>query len=156
MKLYCVKKNNHGFTLIELIISISLSALLAGAAVPVYSSFQNSVALSEAFETAVQELQLARKLAVSGRLSSSYGVYLDEDAGAVVFYRGANFAERDLDSERRTVFSQDVVLENQMLSRDVNFSAGRGVPSEVGTFSLRFKDNLRSVSINDFGLILEN
>jgi len=151
-----MKKNISGFTLVELVITVALSALLAGVAMPIYNGFSDSIKLDEAVNTVFQELQLAQKMSASGKDRSAFGIYLDETDNSLTFYQGVNYAERNIDSERRTDLDSNIVLENKMFSDDVNFSSGRGTPNEVGEISLYFKDEVRNITINDYGLIFKD
>jgi len=64
------KKNKKSFTLIELLIAISLIILISGLTIPFYNQFTAQQELKNETKKIVDLLELARKKAISGDLSN--------------------------------------------------------------------------------------
>lgn len=76
--------DSPGFTLIELMISISIIAILTIAAIPSFSDFSKSQNLTQTFKTLKSDLRIAQSHSLSGVTSAgnskAWGVYLVQDA----------------------------------------------------------------------------
>ncbi len=152
-----------GFTLVELLIVISITIILVSATIPIYGSLQVKSQLNETSAQLVQNLRWARENSISRYNNSAYGVYLDliSVPNSYTVYQGSSYAARDSASDRLMVLDNVVTIRNTSLNLsgsniDINFSAGLGRPNNVGSFDLVHSiDGVSTVSINGLGKIEE-
>src|SRR3989344_2929313 len=93
------KKNNTGFTIIELLIVLGISIILATAAAPLYGSLQVSAQLNENSSLIIQSLRTARERSIAGYNNIQHGVFFDINTGAVdsyTLYQGSSYVARPL------------------------------------------------------------
>ncbi|MBI4252821.1 hypothetical protein HY623_01415 [Candidatus Uhrbacteria bacterium] len=148
-----------GFTLIELLIAMALMIVLIGAAAPLYSNLQTSSQLNESAVTVASTLRLARTRSVARQNNSSYGVYIEANAGGadrLILFAGISYAARNPAYDRITTFDSALSV-TPMLSGGVTeivFSRATGVPSATGTIGISHATTgSRSVSINALGAV---
>lgn len=80
----CQVARPQGFTLIELMVTIAVAAILLAIATPSFTSIINSNRLTGAANEMVATLQAARMEAV--RLNTTVNVQIDADAGSMVAF----------------------------------------------------------------------
>ncbi|MEK7625417.1 MAG: prepilin-type N-terminal cleavage/methylation domain-containing protein [Patescibacteria group bacterium] len=156
--------NRGGFTIIELLVVIGISVILAAAATPLYGSLQISAQLNDNTALIIQSLRTARELSVAGYNFSPHGVYFDNNVGGrsgYTLYQGNSYATRLTGFDKETIFDEALITSSTNLNRigadiDINFSRGTGVPSNTGTLRLIHSVNEgRAISINSIGKIEE-
>lgn len=156
--------NSKGFSLIELLIVIGLTAVLATSTISVFGNFQLSSQLNDSAGQMVQVMRQAKELSQNGFLNSRYGVYFEKNSGSkdrFVLYKGNSFATRDTDQDKEYFmesiirFSTTTLAHELPDSFEVNFARATGIPSNYGDIIL---DNLqvsmeRRIQINALGFI---
>src|SRR3546814_3559152 len=80
----CQVARQHGFTFIELMLTIAVAAILLAIATPSFTSIINSNRLTGAANEMVATLQAARMEAV--RLNTTVNVQVDADTGSMVAF----------------------------------------------------------------------
>lgn len=79
-----------GFTLVELMISISIIAILTIAAIPSFSGFSKSQALTQAFKTLKSDLRIAQSRSISGATvggnAKAWGIYFVNSASQYIIF----------------------------------------------------------------------
>ncbi|MEK7616348.1 MAG: prepilin-type N-terminal cleavage/methylation domain-containing protein [Patescibacteria group bacterium] len=104
-----VLKNDHtkqrrGFTLIEVLISLSILTILLGLSVPFVLNFYERYQIDSERAKFVSLLRQARTMSLGGEGSADHGMYISGTQFTV--YEGANYATRntakDQTSERET------------------------------------------------------
>ena len=126
----CVK-NNKGFTLIELMLVISLIALLSGLSISVYSSTQTKNDLNIAVSTFVND---ARNAQIKARLSNqddAWGVKIEQSQ--IILFKGNNFSSRDQSYDQISKISPNITYSG--LS-DFSFAKVTGLPVVPGSVTL--------------------
>ncbi len=163
--MYCIffKKNRVGFTVIELLVVITITIILVLAAVPIYGSLQVKSQLSETSAQLVQNLRWARENSISRYNDFPHGVFLSLTANPNFYtiYQGNSYASRVVANDRLNILDNVVSIKNINLNLtgdniDINFSAGLGKPNNIGSFNLI--DNVQgtsTININNFGKIEE-
>jgi len=86
-----------GFTLIEIVVSISVLIILATITTSAFSSFREKQALNSDIEQISVLLNDARFKTIASEDSSQYGVYFETNRA--VFFKGAVFNEEDPDNK---------------------------------------------------------
>ena len=139
----------RGFTLLEMLLSIAIIAILAGLSVPIYQSFEARNDLDIATVTAVQSLRRAQVLSEAVLNDSSWGVHIA--TSSVTIFKGASFTGRDSSYDEQISSAQSVAYSG--LS-DVVFSKLLGMPSATGTIMATSTTNeTRTININAKGAI---
>ncbi len=140
----------QGFTLIELIVVISIITILSAVTVPLYSYFQTFTVLGSAKHEVLQNIRLTQVKAQSGENNSAFGVYFDTNQ--YTLYQGDTYLTRNQ--------SQDIIYglsDNIGFSgfTEVNFSIKTGLPSATGTLTLTNTINnaTETIIFNSMGLV---
>lgn len=154
------KTQNHqlkaqgGFTLVELLVVISITLVLAVAAVPIYGNLQVSSQLNENSSLIIQTVRQARERSVARLNNSAHGVYITSTSYAL--YQGSSYATRDSSYDRVTTLDSAVSLSTTLVSKEVNFSRGIGMPNNIGTITLTHEaQGTKTITINSFGMVEE-
>jgi len=73
------KKNNNGFTLVELLVVIGCISILTAVAVPSYALMQKNIGLSNAAQEVVNTLRVAQNNAISAQDGVNWGVHFEQN-----------------------------------------------------------------------------
>lgn len=92
---------SNGFSLVEVMLSIALFALLVGISFPVFQQTQNQNAAILAANTIEQSVHRAAQLARAGQSDSDWGVKIA--SGSITVFQGSSYAARNTDYDE--VFS---------------------------------------------------
>jgi len=145
------RKNQSGFTLLEILLVVGLLVAVAGLSVPIYQSFQVTNDLDIAVNTIAQSSRRAQILAQSGEGDKNWGIYMD--SSIIVVFRGDAYAGRpqvdqDLDEEF------DVPATITIPQSEVVFSKISGDPNTTIAITVTASNgNTREVSINEVGMV---
>jgi len=143
-----VKKSGAGFTLIEVLVSISIIAILAGISVPAYKVLQEKNNLETAKITITSALRRAQVLAQASKDDSEWGLHIEAGQGTI--FRGADYSSRDIQSDENFSLSLQVAFSG--LS-DIIFSKLFGFPQTNGAITLTNANETKDITINQKGLI---
>ena len=152
------KKVQKGFTLLEIMLSVAIIIVLAGAVSPFYVDWKNAVELDSAVAQIRQDLRLARARSLSGYNDSPHGVYFDIDpsgADKIIVYQGSSYAAREVGYDKEYEFDASLSLSTDITGNEINFSQGLGEPSQTGEISITNErtEEIASSAINSLGLI---
>ena len=144
----------RGFTLIELLIVISITLILAVAAVPIYGNLQISSQLNENTSLLIQSLRTAQERSMSRVNNSSHGIKLLSNS--YVLYQGSSYSVRTQAYDRIIDLGDTIDLGWSLSgvgqSDEVNFSKSLGVPDMIGTITLTHDTgDIKTVEINALG-----
>ena len=150
----------QGLTIVEILLVVSLMALLLSLASPAYNYFRTSTQLNENTAQLTQALRLARQRSLAGYHNSAHGVWLERNSGVdrYVIYQGSSYVTRDTANDREVwlINNLDLSFTDLTLTNDdvdLNFSSGTGLPSDFGTINVQFGGRNKSIIINSAGLI---
>jgi prepilin-type N-terminal cleavage/methylation domain-containing protein len=147
MKNLDLKKKLKGFTLLEVLLSISLVSLIAGFSVPVFGSILYRSEVETATALTVTSLRSASIMARAQKNDSNWGVNLG--GSTITIYSGSSFASRDVSLDQTYTF--DGVSFGG--TSNVNFASSSGLPSGGATISVNGVANNTTIIVNNLGII---
>ena len=138
-----------GFTLLEVLLSITLIAILAAISVPFYQSFQVRNDLDIATNTVVQALRQAQTLSQAVDQDISWGVKIQ--IGSIILFKGPNYISRD--SSYDEIYDISSGIASSGLD-EIVFAKFTGEPPMTGTTILTSSGGeIRNITINSKGMI---
>ncbi len=138
------------FTLLEILLSVSIISILAGLTMPLYQSFQNRNDLDIAASTFAQASRRASILSRAVDEDTNWGIYVEN--GTLTIYKGSSFALRDNTYDEIYPLSTSMTISG---TREYNFAKLSGYPLIPGTITFTSVNNeSRNVSINTKGTII--
>ena len=143
-----LKATSKAFTLIELLLSVSLVSMLMVISVPFYQSFQQSNELSAAQDISERVLRTAKTYARESNNESDWGVYFIN--GEAILFKGTTYATRDTSFDISYGISSRVVYSS---ITEVSFTYPDGAPSSTGILTLSVSGKSESITINDKSIL---
>jgi len=128
-----------GFTLIEVLISIAILALITAVILGIFRLFDENRALSSATAGVISVIEKARQLTLFSKDSSQYGVHFDTNE--VVIFKGDTFSAMDVNNIttklHSKIFIEDISLNGG--APDLIFERLSGETEEYGTITIQSK-----------------
>ncbi len=143
-----IKNFSKGFTLIEVILSISVIVLIFGISAPIYQDYQIRNNVDTTIGTIVENLRRAQVLSEAVDGDSTWGVNIASDT--ITLFKGAGFATRDVDFDE--VSDMPAIISATGLT-EIVFSKLDGFPNSAGILTLSTAGNIRTISINEKGAL---
>ncbi len=137
-----------GFTLLEVLLSISILALLAGLSLPVYQSFLARNDIDIAATTIANGLQRARLYAQTMQYDTTWGVSVQSNT--MTLFKGANFAARDTAYDETYAIPSNITATG---ASEIVFAKVTATPSSTGAINLANTAQSRTISINARGMV---
>ncbi len=138
----------RGFTLVEMVLSVAIMAILIGLATPVYFSYQTNNEFGLATEAGVRSLRRAQLLAVNMEQDNNWGTYFS--TSSITVYVGASFGSRN--SNYDEPYSLPASVTSTVV--DINFSKFTGEPVASTSITLSSDSGDRKIiSVNAKGLV---
>lgn len=143
-----VLKLSNGFTVIELLITLSILALLTMTIFISMSSFRNNKALQMVSEDILSLIDEARGDTLSAKDSYAYGVHFE--SAKIVLFRGITYSSSD--PNNKTIDIDNAVDINSISltggGQDILFQRLTGKTNQNGTVMIRLKsDNSKTKTI---------
>lgn len=139
----------RGFSLVELLLSITILGMMAGLTWPVYQSYQQRNDLDVTAQSIADGLRRAQTYARSGNGDSVWGVRILSNSA--VLYRGATYASRNTAYDEPTSIPSAFTVGG--LS-DISFAKFTAAPSATGSITLTAgSNNTRTITINEKGMV---
>jgi prepilin-type N-terminal cleavage/methylation domain-containing protein len=148
----------RGLTLIEIIVVITIGAILAAAAVPIATTLQASAQLNESATALIQTLRIARQHSIDRVNDAPHGVYMIQAVqnDSYVLYQGDSYAVLDPDADQITVLPPSINLTTTLTGNEIHFSSGFGIPDTNGSITLTHATRgVKTITINAAGTIEE-
>lgn len=144
-----IVRNQRGFSLLEMLLSVLIIGLLAGLSLPLYQSFQSRNDLDITAQSVADAIRRAQLYARSGNGDSAWSVRIQ--SGTALLYKGTNFAGRT------TSFDETVSIPSSFsvagLS-DVSFGKLDGTVTGAGSITLTASANdVRTITVNAEGMV---
>ena len=124
-------KHRHGFTLLEVMLSLAVVGIMSAVSVPVLSRVQTKNDLDAATRVLVQSLRRAEILAQSVDGDTSWGV--SAQSGSITLFKGPSFAGRD--STYDEIFTVPTTVTATGLT-EVVMAKFTGYPTTTGSVTL--------------------
>lgn len=141
--------HKKGFTLIEIILSITLIGILAGISFPLYQTFQIKNDLNIAANEIIKSLRRAQILSETMDYDSSWGLKIETQK--ITLFQGENFSNREKNFDEQ--FELPPTISNPGIS-EIVFSKLYGEPNAWGTITLTSTNNsIKNILINEKGAI---
>jgi prepilin-type N-terminal cleavage/methylation domain-containing protein len=159
---FCFKSNflarisKKGFTIVEMIVVIALSALIVGTTVSMFSSLSNVQSLDKDAENVGAYLLKARNQTVNAKNNAVYSVHFASTT--VTLFQGASYVSGSSTNQVYSLSSK-VSLVSYMFSpatTTITFQKMTGKPSATGTIIYTLNNDAsstRSILIYGSGLI---
>lgn len=152
-------QNKTGFSVIELLIVISITLLLMAVAVPIYGNFQSSSYLNERTVEIIQTVRTARARSLARVNDKPHGVFFDIDPSGpdkFILYQGSAYSSRDINYDRTVTLEGSLALLTTLTGNEINFSRGLGEPNIVETKYVVLTNAVgqsTTITINTFGTV---
>jgi Tfp pilus assembly protein FimT len=136
-----------GFTLIEVILTAGIMAVLLAVGLPVSLDFYNQYQFDSELDTLISVLESARNLAMINYNESAHGVYIG--ANNFIIFQGPSFASRNPAQDKN--FPRNSVISITGAS-EVVFSALSGQTAST-TFTVANAQRSVNINVNSEGTI---
>jgi prepilin-type N-terminal cleavage/methylation domain-containing protein len=151
----------QGFSLVEILVAISIMAIMVIAGLFFYNNLQLSTQLDENTNQIIQTLRTAREKSVAGYNSSPHGVYflVTGSPDQYILYQGVSYVSRNVNYDRTVILDRALSATSTGFiltggNIDINFAQGTGTVSNVGVITIsQSTAGSRSININKFGLV---
>lgn len=141
--------NTRGFTVVELMLSVTVIALMAGISIPIYRTFTTRNDADLAAQLIAQAIRTAEIQALLGRSGTNWGVYVT--AGSVTVFSGDTYATRDTSLDNTQEISSSLTVSGD---QEYVFPLGMVEPQMPGVTTLISTDqSSRSIEVNALGMV---
>lgn len=137
-----------GFTLLEVILSLAIVAILTGASLPVYRTLMTKNDLDIATVTVVQSLRRAQTLSMAVDGDTNWGVKIQ--SGSITLFKGTSYSLRDTTYDE--IFEIPTTITTGGVSETI-YSKLFGAPQTTGTVTLTTDNDSSSVVLNSKGMV---
>lgn len=138
-----------GFTLIEMLLSVTIIGMLSGMSVPVYESFVRRNDLDLAAQTIASTLRRAETYARNQNSDNAWSVEVQPTT--VTLFQGTNFAGRNTNFDE--TYSLPASVTPSGLG-EVQFAKFNAAPNTSGSVTLTSTTNdTRTVTVNAKGMV---
>lgn len=141
-------QTNHGFTLLELLLSVAVISALAGLSLPVYRTLLSKNDLDIAANSTVSSLRRGQVLSQAVDGDTTWGVKVQ--SGSIVLFKGASYAARDTAFDETFDVPTSIGISG---TTEYVFSKLTGLPQATGTVNLSSESDARTVTLNSKGMV---
>jgi len=139
----------RGFTLIEVLLSMALIAILTGVALPAYFTLFSKNDLDVAKNQAAQSLGRAAFLSLASEGDTTWGVEIS--AENIVIFKGASYASRDEDYDETYPIASSITPSGLT---EIVFDKMTGLPQSAGDIILTSTNgDIKTITINSKGAV---
>ena len=143
-----MKHSSRGFTILEMLLAISVIGVLTGFSAPIVARLQRSNDLETAQRSLIQAHRRSQQLARSSINDQTWGVKVQ--TGLVTTFVGISYATRD------TTYDEDFQISNAISISGLNetvYNKTTANPSGVGTTTLQNNGQTKVITVNAKGTI---
>lgn len=147
---------NFGFTLVELLITVGILAVLMIMAVPAFQFFRGESELNETAEEIINTLRLAQNKTLASEGASNYGVHFEGDK--FVLFKGTSYDPLAPDNDTHNLRKRLEIYEISLAGggSEIIFEKLIGTTSQSGSVSLRLKadvSKIRTIYVENSGRV---
>ncbi len=145
-----------GFTLMEILIAISIILLTVLLVIPEFNKFRNSQILNSSVEEVVSAINKVSSQTLASLDSSSYGIYFQNNQ--ITIFKGTVFNVNSLDNEVILIQSPVSISNISLTGGATSFYFNRltNRPNISGQITLSVSSFSKIISINQAGVISVN
>jgi len=145
------RADQRGFTLIEMLLSVGLIAMLAGLSLPIYASFNSRDDLDLSTQELAGMLRRAETYACNVDGDNSWGVKVQ--SGSAVLFKGSSYATRDTTQDETDSIPATITIGGTV--SEVVFSKLTAAPNTSGTITLTqpATNDVRTITLNAKGMV---
>jgi type II secretory pathway pseudopilin PulG len=136
------------FTLLEILLVISLMVIVAQLSIPTFMSMKNSNDFDLAQTQILQGLRRAKTLALAGTNDNNWGIYFSADKFTV--YCGIDYQSRDTVRDEETAVNSNITLPQ---NSDVNFEKNTGGLLQSKSLAVSNDTHATNITIDKNGII---
>lgn len=141
-------KQQTGFTLIELILVIAISAIIISTSVFSYNNYQNKNDLIITRSIVAQSLRRAQILSQSVEGDSQWGFHIT--SGTIYVFKGDSFAGRNTAFDETYKISNNIKISGL---QEVVFAKLSGQPQSTGNINISSQNENQAITINSKGIV---
>jgi Tfp pilus assembly protein FimT len=145
---YQIKYKNTGFSLVEILVIISIIAIFATISTTVYTSLRSKNSLEIATNDIVGAMRLAKTYSEQVNSDSKWGVYITSEE--LTIFSGTSYASRDTNKDKLLKLPGSVSVSGMT---EVVFEKSSGITNTTGNISVNGIDGVKNISINEKGTI---
>jgi prepilin-type N-terminal cleavage/methylation domain-containing protein len=138
-----------GFTLLEILLSVSMIAILAAITLPIQRIYFTKNALVDTSNILVSSLRQAESFARASVDDSEWGLHVS--SATITLFEGTDFATRDTEKDIAVSVPSNIGISG---TTEYFFSKATGLPTAAGATTLTNIDgNARTITVSDHGVI---
>lgn len=142
-------KIQAGFTILEVLLSVAIVAILIGLSIPVVQTLQVTGDLDAATISVIDNLRRAQNLSQSVEGDSQWGIQIQ--TGSVTLFKGATYGGRDSTYDEITSLANVITPSGDS---EIVFSKMTGTMSASKSISLQSLNSItKTITINEKGNI---
>ncbi|MEI7578691.1 MAG: type II secretion system protein [bacterium] len=131
------------FTLVEILLTISLFVIMLSFTLPAYVNYQNRVDLDAAVTLTAQAIRTAVTLSDASYGDTNWGVHLT--TSGVTLFKGTTYATRDTTEDQLYSFPRTTTIGG---INDITFSRLYGLPSQTGSITFNVNSLNTQITLN--------
>lgn len=137
-----------GFTLIEVILTISIILILGAISAPFYISFYTSSQIDTTTQEVVQSLRRAELKALNNENDDSWSIKLVDDK--MILYKGTDYPTRDSNYDEEIQIPKSIQITG---TSDITYQKSSGSSSFSGNLTITDQKDTSILTINRKGIV---
>ncbi len=138
-----------GFSLLEMLIVITLLGLLAALSFPFYNPLVARHNIASARDTVVRSLHRTQLLSMAMANDTTWGIHFE--AGKVVIFKGATYIGRDAAYDQVNTLASNITFSGL---NDFIFTKFDGYPASTGTITITGGNSeTKTITLNAKGMV---
>lgn len=152
-------KNKKGFSLIEIIISISILAIISSSVFVWFISYQRQTELDSASKIIIGALRDAQSRSTSGKDNRKWGIFFDDSNNKFILFKDEGSGYATATAKEENYLSQFIKIDESSLAEGCNeiiFINSKGNTAKNCVIKIvdpSNANNFRNISITSLGLI---